>query len=166
MDTFKITRRIDELGRIVIPKEIRNNMQIREGELLEISVQNKTMIINKYYKMDTIKDISKKVCDIISSVKDISILVTDRDKIITTSDNVSMLNGKEINNELKNLIDNRESYISNNKDNFYDLNKYVIALPIINESDCSGLVIVLNDRIEESLNYAKIAKKLIENSLN
>ena len=46
-----ITRRIDDLGRIVVPKELRNNLGIRDGEPLLISTQDDTIIINKYSKM-------------------------------------------------------------------------------------------------------------------
>ena len=47
-----VIRRIDELGRIVIPKEIRKSLAIREGESLEIFIENDRLIMTKYSKLD------------------------------------------------------------------------------------------------------------------
>ena len=62
-----ITRRIDELGRIVVPKEIRCNLGIRDGEPLEIYTENNSIIIKKYSQVENIKDISLNVCKIIET---------------------------------------------------------------------------------------------------
>ena len=51
-----ITRRIDELGRIVIPKEIRKNMHIKTGELLEIYLEKENKIILKKHDIISLKD--------------------------------------------------------------------------------------------------------------
>ena len=48
MKTTGIIRRIDELGRIVIPKEIRKNLRIKNGESLEIYLENDSIILKKY----------------------------------------------------------------------------------------------------------------------
>ena len=112
-----ITRRIDELGRIVIPKEIRINLGIREGEPLEIYVENNSIVIKKFSQVENIKDVSNKVCNIISDICKIDLIITDREKIIVTSNKLNNLTNKILPNQLKYLIDNRESYISEKKDN-------------------------------------------------
>ena len=54
-----ITRRIDELGRIVVPKEIRYNLGIRDGEPLEIYTSDNALIIKKYSQVENIKDLAE-----------------------------------------------------------------------------------------------------------
>jgi len=162
-----ITRRIDELGRIVIPKEIRINLGIREGEPLEIYVENNSIVIKKFSQVENIKDVSNKVCNIISDICKIDLIITDREKIIVTSNKLNNLTNKILPNQLKYLIDNRESYISEKKDNIIELNKYFIMIPIITSTDCSGLIIVVSDeKNNENLVYAKIVQKLIVDSLD
>ena len=140
-----ITRRIDELGRIVLPKEIRINLGIREGEPLEIYVENNSIVIKKFSQVENIKDISNKVCNIISDICKIDLIITDREKIIVTSNKLKNLTNKILPNQLKSLIDNRDRYISEKKDNLIDLNKYFIMIPIITSTDCSGLIIIVSD---------------------
>ena len=162
-----ITRRIDELGRIVIPKEIRINLGIREGEPLEIYVENNSIIVKKFSQVENIKDISNRVCSIISDICKIDLIITDREKVIVTSDKLKQLTNKILSNDLKRLIDNRETYISEKIDTLMDLTKYFIMVPIITSTDCSGLVIVISEnKTEENLIYAKIASKLIVDSLD
>lgn len=162
-----ITRRIDELGRIVIPKELRINLGIREGEPLEIYLENNCIVIKKFSQVENILDVSNKICNIISGICNVDLMITDRDRLIVTSDKLKDLKGKVLSNKLKCLIDNRETYISKDKDNYLNLNKYFIILPIIVNTDCSGLVIIVHDTYEEkNIIYAKIVQKLIQDSLD
>ena len=52
MKTTGVVRKIDDLGRIVIPKEIRRTLKIREGESLEIFVEDETITLRKYSSME------------------------------------------------------------------------------------------------------------------
>ena len=161
-----ITRRIDELGRIVIPKEIRSNLGIRDGELLEIFIENNSIVIKKFSQVENIKDVSKRVSEIITDVCKVDLLISDREKILVTSNKLKDLNNMNLSEHLKLLIDNRESYISNKKDKILGLEKYFMIIPIITSTDCSGLVIVVSDnQNNENLVYAKIVSKLIADSL-
>ena len=166
MNKSGITRRIDELGRIVIPKEIRSNLGIRDCEPLEIFVDNNSIIIKKFSQIINIKEISLKICDIMSEVCNINLLITDREKVIVSSKKLKKYDNSILDDKLKDLIDNRESYISKNKDNYFDMNKYFIILPIITSTDCSGLVILVSeDNNTENLIYAKIVQKLLVDKL-
>ena len=162
-----ITRRIDELGRIVIPKEMRNNLGIREGEPLEIYVENNSIIIKKYSQVENIKDISSRICNIISDICKIDLLISDREKIIVASRGFNQLVNKNLTRDMKLLIDNRETYVSNKKDKIFELEKYFIMIPIITSTDCSGLIIVFSDeKVDSNVIYAKIVQKLIVDSLD
>lgn len=166
MEKSFITRRIDELGRIVIPKEIRNNLAIRVGEPLEILIENKSIVIRKYSQVGNIKDISNKICNIISDICEIDLLVSDREKIIVTSKNLSNLKARELPSDLKAMIDERGQLISDTKVNYFGIEAYFVILPIITSADCSGLVIALSDKFDERNKImAKITQKLIITNL-
>lgn len=157
-----ITRRIDELGRIVIPKEIRYNLGIRDGEPLEIIVNDNSIIIKKYSQLENIKTVSNNICEIISDVFNINIVVSDREKIIAANKELSSLINNSLGDVHKKLIDNRESYTSNNVETMFDINGYFYITPIITVSDCSGLVFIISKaKNDENIKYANIAKKLI-----
>jgi len=162
-----ITRRIDELGRIVVPKEIRYNLGIRDGEPLEIYTENKSIVIKKYSQVENIKDISQNLCEIINDICDVGIIITDREKFIASSNNLKELLNTKLDEKYKKLIDNREVYISTNKEIFFNYNKYINIVPIITSIDCSGLIIILsNDNSDVNLKYAKIVQKLIIQKLD
>ncbi len=162
-----ITRRIDELGRIVVPKEIRYNLGIRDGEPLEIYTNDNAIIIKKYSQVENIKDLGDILCSIISDTCDIDIMITDREKIIATSTNLKDLVNIKLEEKHKKLIDNRESYISSSLEVIYNKSVYLVAVPIITQSDCSGLVIVMtNKKNDENLKYAKIVQKLLIQKLD
>lgn len=80
-----ITRRIDELGRVVIPKEIRRTMRLREGEEMEIFVDENSLILKKYSCVKGIQKFSEEIAEsLFSSTGDTS-LVTDLDKIVAAA---------------------------------------------------------------------------------
>lgn len=161
-----ITRRIDELGRIVIPKEMRVNLGIREGELLEIYIENSALLIKKFSQIENIKDISSRICNIISDICKIDLMITDREKVIVTSRKIKSLDNLILSDKMKNLIDNRECYISNNRENLLGLSKYFVMIPIITSTDCSGLIIVLSDyKNDDNMLFGKIVQKLLVDSL-
>ena len=166
MSKSGITRRIDELGRIVVPKEIRYNLGIRDGEPLEIYTSDNSIIIKKYSQLENIKDTSQNICNIIYDACNLSILITDREKIIATSNNLKDNCNLKLDEFLKDLIDNRETYISKNKDVKIGINAYFTIIPIITSIDCSGLVIILSETNEENIKYAKIVQKLLVQKLD
>ncbi len=166
MSKSGITRRIDELGRIVVPKEIRYNLGIRDGEPLEIYTSDNQIIIKKYSQVENIKDTSQNICNIIYDSCNLSIIITDREKVIATSSNLKEMQDKKLDDYFKNLIDDRENYISTNKDIKLGINAYFTILPIITSIDCSGLVIILSETNENNLKYAKIVQKLLIQKLD
>lgn len=162
-----ITRRIDELGRIVVPKEIRYNLGIRDGEPLEIYTENNAIVIKKYSQVENIKDLSCKLCEVISDVCNVGVLISDREKIIATSNKFKTLLGVKLDENQKKLIDNRESYISNKVEQLFNISTWVTIVPIITSVDCSGLIIILsNDKFDVNLKYAKIIQKLLIQKLD
>ena len=85
MKSTGITRRIDDLGRIVIPKEIRKNLKIKENEVLEIFINNDEIILKKFSRFN---DSEKVLSDYIKVINDMTgndVIITDRDKVILSS---------------------------------------------------------------------------------
>ena len=83
-----MVRRIDELGRIVIPKEIRRTLKIRDGEDVEIFVDNDVVILRKFSKVADLVEISNKFIDVVSNLIGKTVLIADRDVFVSGSGNL------------------------------------------------------------------------------
>ncbi|MDD2435859.1 MAG: stage V sporulation T C-terminal domain-containing protein [Bacilli bacterium] len=151
MKTTGIVRRIDELGRIVIPKEIRKNLRIKDGENLEISIDDKDIILKKYSVMKEIEDLGQSFTDCIYTYLKKNIMITNRDKVIAVSGTLrkEYLN-QEISEQMNQCINRRESI----------LEKYIKKIDIVDgvsiegtyaictisvNGDSTGLVIVFDE---------------------
>lgn len=158
MKSTGVVRRVDDLGRIVIPKEIRRTLKIRDGEELEIFVDNDVVILKKFSKIFDLSDISKKLVDVVSSLVGKTVLVTDRDTFITGSGEFKKkyLN-KEISSYLEDIISNCNVVVQKDIGNIQlgdvsgEMYSYIIN-PIISFGDVIGSVIVIsnNSDISES----------------
>ena len=88
MYTTGIVRRIDDLGRIVIPKEIRKKLRIRDGENLEILVRDDEIVLKKYSVMKNIEDFASNFTDAIYGFVKYNILITNDNKVIACSGSI------------------------------------------------------------------------------
>ncbi len=81
-----IVRRIDDLGRVVIPKEIRRTMRITEGTPLEIFTDtDDTLTLKKYSPVKELNDISDKYADALAEAIGCTIIITDNDTIVSVA---------------------------------------------------------------------------------
>ena len=80
--TSGIVRRIDNLGRVVIPREIRKTLKIKENEQVEINVLDDSIVLNKYSDIHEYDKSINNLIDIIKSVYDRDIIITNLDKIV------------------------------------------------------------------------------------
>ncbi len=86
MKATGIVRRIDDLGRVVIPKEIRRTLRIREGDPLEIYTEKDGgVIFRKYSPMGDLQDFASQICESIGKNTGRIAAVSDRDSIIALS---------------------------------------------------------------------------------
>ena len=86
MKATGIVRRIDDLGRVVIPKEIRRTMRIREGDPLEIFVDHEgEVVLKKYSPMTALSDFAAEYAASLSQALNTTVLITDRDEVIAVS---------------------------------------------------------------------------------
>ena len=82
MKTTGVVRRVDDLGRIVIPKDIRKSLRIRDGETLEFFVDKETISLKKFSTSEDLSEMAQSLLDTIHMTISKSIFVTDRDKVV------------------------------------------------------------------------------------
>lgn len=157
-----VTRKIDELGRIVIPKEIRKNLGIRDGESLEIFTSDDSIILKKYYEVKKLEDVCDKLCEMIKNIYDVNVLITDREKVVSSS--ISNYKDKLLDKDLIELIDERELLISDKlltkKIGNDEVIGYYTVVPIVVSSDSLGLVIIV-DEVKTYERLAKLVAKIV-----
>ena len=152
MKSTGVVRRVDDLGRIVIPKEIRQTLRIRDGESLEIFVDREMIALKKFSKMSDMDDVSKQLVDIINAAINKTVLVTDRDKFIAGAGPLKKKYFEAtISHYLEGVMKDRESIVFNNVQNISlvegDMEKLAaIIVPIIMNGDVMGLVLVLSEK--------------------
>lgn len=145
-----IIRRIDELGRIVIPKEIRKKLRIKTGDNLEILVEGDDILLKKYSLVENLESFAQMYADSFHNVLKYNVIITDNDKVVAISGNLKnkYLN-KDISMEISKMIERREykSVIRKEKieisSGIYEECYYSCA-PIINNGDSIGEVIILS----------------------
>jgi len=151
MKTTGIVRRIDELGRIVIPKEIRKSLRIKDGENLEISIDDKSIVLKKYSLMKKIEDFAQSFTDGIYSYVKKNIIITNRDSIIAVSGSFrkEYLN-QEVSEQLNKFIERRENIHEKYSKKIELIDgvelegTYAISTIIVN-GDSAGLVIIFDE---------------------
>ena len=172
MKATGVVRRIDDLGSIVIPKEIRRNLRIRDGESLEIFVDGDNIVLKKYSIMKNIDEYASNLVDSLYSLVKKSVVITDCDSIIACSGNVKGLLNKSISDKLSSSIKRRESIIEKYDkeliitDDFSIVSKYVIN-SIIANGDSVGLVIIFNKNEigDDDMLIASLASKILSKSI-
>lgn len=162
MKTTGVIRRIDELGRIVIPKEIRKNLRIKNGENLEIFVDNDSIILKKYSQIESIENVSVDYAQAFNQVIKHNIIVTDRDKVIAVSGPLKKkyLN-KQISEFTERSIERRDSFSEKQKKNFNLINEeeeygYYSFASIVNNGDAIGAAIIVSTDVPITDNEDKL----------
>lgn len=166
MKATGIVRRIDDLGRVVIPKEIRRTLRIREGDPLEIFVdRDGEVILKKYSPISELSDFSKEYAEALFDSLGNPVLICDRDSVIAVAggSKKEYLN-KNISDVVEKVMDERSSVLVTNESsvsivegNEETLASYTIS-PIVANGDPIGAVIILSK--EHSL--GEVEKKSAE----
>lgn len=153
MKATGIVRRIDDLGRVVIPKEIRRTMRIREGDPLEIYTSREgEVIFKKYSLLGGLEDFAAQFCETLSKSCGAIAAVTDRDSVIAVAGGGKReLLGKRISQQLEQVMEDRRVYqhtseerqlfVTDANDKYYA----AVAAPILCEGDALGLVLFISD---------------------
>ena len=147
MKTTGVIRRIDELGRIVIPKEIRKSLRIKNGESLEVYLDGDSIILKKFSQIESLESISVDYVEAFNQIIKHNIIVTDRDKVVAVSGPLKKKYlGKNINEFTERSIERRDSFSEKQKKEFKiieDVGYYTFA-SIVNNGDAIGSVILIS----------------------
>jgi AbrB family transcriptional regulator (stage V sporulation protein T) len=168
MKATGIVRRIDDLGRVVIPKEIRRTLRIREGDPLEIFVdRDGEVILKKYSPIGELGDFAKEYCDSLHESLGHTTLITDRDNVIAVS-GVSKKEylEKSVGNVVEASMNDRRTGIESTKGTYElckDVNEeytsYCVA-PIVAGGDPIGSVILFSKK--DGVKMGDLEEKLTE----
>lgn len=171
MKATGIVRRIDDLGRVVIPKEIRRTLRIREGDPLEIFTDREGgVILKKYSPIGELSEFSKGYAESLQQTIGNIVMICDKDSVVT----ISGISKKEyldrkISNELDKVIDERKIVSLEGNKNIVPIyedeeveGKYssMVISPIITEGDAIGAVIIVSK--EQGNKFGEIELKLAE----
>ncbi len=171
MKATGIVRRIDELGRVVIPKEIRRTLRIREGDPLEIFTDREgQVILKKYSPIGELTEFAQEYCDSLHENTNHTAMISDRDFIIAISGGSKKeYLEQRISPELERLTESRTTYATNETKKpmkiIYDdsnIDKYMaqVIVPIVMQGDPIGSVILISK--EPSISMGELELKLTE----
>ncbi|MBE6655378.1 MAG: AbrB/MazE/SpoVT family DNA-binding domain-containing protein [Ruminococcaceae bacterium] len=157
MKATGIVRRIDDLGRVVIPKEIRRTMRIREGDPLEIYTDREgEVIFKKYSPIGELAGFATEYAETLHKVCGISVLIFDRDAVIASA-GVPRREyvDKKMSEELEEISERRQLFVRKSKQErvfaVIDGGDHYLncAMPIITEGDMIGCVCTVTSDEEQ-----------------
>jgi len=155
MKATGIVRRIDELGRVVIPKEIRRTLRIREGDPLEIFTdKDGGIILKKYSPIGELGDFAHEYVEAMHQTFEHIALVSDKDTVIAVAGATKKeVEDKRVHEDVDRLLNGRDKCIRNAEDanliailDNEDVPPYTaqVLVPIIAGTDAIGSVILLS----------------------
>ncbi len=157
MKATGIVRRIDDLGRVVIPKEIRRTMRIREGDPLEIFTGNSgEVVFKKYSPMGEMNSFAGDLVAALSIACDLIIAICDRDRCIAVSGgSKKIFIEKDITDDIEKICESRQKFINSQNSNIYAFeditNKLLVAIPVISAGDIIGCVVLLESEKQKNI---------------
>lgn len=167
MKATGIVRRIDDLGRVVIPKEIRRTLRIREGDPLEIFVdRDGEVILKKYSPISELGDFAQEYAEALFDSLNHFVLISDRDLFIAVAGaSKKEFEHKDIGEIVEKAMDSRQTIVETTageftliRDQQMELKGLVIA-PIIASGDPIGAVVLFSTEKEVS---GSLEQKLVE----
>ncbi|MCD8373152.1 MAG: AbrB/MazE/SpoVT family DNA-binding domain-containing protein [Clostridia bacterium] len=114
MKATGIVRRIDELGRVVIPKEIRNTLRLKSGDPLEIFTDRDELMLKKYSPIASLEKFSEGTAKSLNDLSGHLAIVCDTDGVLyAAGTGKKEVSGKNLSAAMDNILTGRKSYIAN-----------------------------------------------------
>ncbi|WP_416201329.1 MAG: Stage V sporulation protein T [Thermocaproicibacter melissae] len=169
MKATGIVRRIDDLGRIVIPKEIRRTLRIREGDALEIFTDSQgDVIFKKYSPVGELSAFAAEYADVLNRVAGLPVIVCDRDHVVAAAGvpRKEYLE-RRTTPELDEYVQSRRTFVDESGgERLFPVEGIdraaEIVCPILASSDVTGSVIVLKPEEGETLPPQELATKMAQ----
>ncbi|SDJ83386.1 stage V sporulation protein T [Natronincola ferrireducens] len=169
MKATGIVRRIDDLGRVVIPKEIRRTLRIREGDPLEIFTDREgEVILKKYSPIGELSEFATEYAESLQESLGHIAIITDRDTIIAVAGHSKKeYLEKRVSKTLERMMEEREPIVLNEGEQMYPIavdegedGKYTaqVIAPIITQGDPIGTVIICSKN--SGVNMGEVEKKI------
>lgn len=171
MKATGIVRRIDDLGRVVIPKEIRRTLRIREGDPLEIFTDREgEIILKKYSPIGELGTLAKLYAESLSQTLGCTVCITDMDQVVAASGSGRKeLQDQYITKETEKILQDRSRVLSrSDRPGFVritsEMGEYCdqAICPIICEGDVIGSVILLNR--DERKKFGELEQKVSQSA--
>ncbi len=176
MKATGVVRRIDDLGRIVIPKEIRKVLRIKEGDPLEVFTDREGQIIlKKYSPIGELSEFATEYAETLAKTTGHIACITDKDTVIA----VSGASKKEyleqaVSKDLEKIMDDKEAYISKENNNIAvpvtqndkgdKKNNSQVVYPIISDGDVIGSVVLLSK--DANTKMSEVENKVVQSAAN
>lgn len=152
MKSTGIVRRIDDLGRIVIPKEIRRNLHIRDNEEIEFFIENDQIVLKKFSRIFCLEDISNKIISIVHDLTNKVVLIGDKEKFIYGSGlSYKDYLGKTISKGLEEVFSTRQLVYADG----------MLGYPIISYGDIIGLVVLVGEKSKQDIDIIKLVAQFL-----
>lgn len=171
MKATGIVRRIDDLGRIVIPKEIRRTLHIRESDPLEIFTDREgQVILKKYSPIGELTTFARQYAESLAQVSGHAALIADRDQFIAAAGGYKQLVGRSVGRQLDEKVHNRETVMATKGDrNFISVcdeaeqeYQHEAIAPILCEGDIIGSVVLLQS--DNKSRMGEVEQKLLQSA--
>ena len=174
MKATGVVRRIDDLGRVVIPKEIRKTLRIKEGDPLEIFTDREgQVILKKYSPIGELTEFATEYAETLAKTTGHIACITDKDTVIAVSGGSKKeFLEQDISEELEKVMDDKERYTSKenndlaipitkneNKERRYNSQ---VVYPIISDGDVIGSVILLSK--DNTTKMSEIEQKVAQSA--
>ena len=174
MKATGVVRRIDDLGRVVIPKEIRKTLRIKEGDPLEIFTEKDGgIILRKYSPIGELTEFATGYAETLSKTTGHIAFITDKDTVIAVSGGSKKeYLEQNVSDELEQLMEDKEVYTSKENsniampitrnDNSERKNNAQVVYPIISNGDTIGTVILMSKEANKKMD--EVEKKVAQSA--
>jgi AbrB family transcriptional regulator (stage V sporulation protein T) len=173
MKATGIVRRVDELGRIVIPKEIRRTLHIKNGDPLEIyTTESGGVILKKYSALKDLSDFAAQYADSLAKTSGHTLMITDRDVVVAVSGaSKREYLDKKISRALENIMEDRDTVINKGhsdrtvnilEDKDSEIFSSQVITPILAHGDAIGTVMMLS--ADKKATFGELETKLTQSA--
>ena len=162
-------RRIDELGRIVIPKDIRKKLHLSDNEPLEVFIKNDEIILKKYNVLPDIDTYLRYLVDIGNRITGNQYIITDKEKVLASSS--KELNNLTVSTEIEEIIRTgkriTDEYIKIEIANNSYIEGYINEIVLLIDDDKSGIILEINKTNKLNNDHTiRLLKEIIEKELS
>lgn len=177
MKATGIVRRIDDLGRVVIPKEIRRTQKIREGMPMEIYTNTTgEVILKKYSPVGEMAAIAQTFADTLVEITGLGAAICDTEQVIAISGSAKkILLNKSISDQLDEVLQSNQPFVTSHGNTILISNDIpaaaIVAYPVVSEGDVMGAIMLIKKEKDspeikpETVELVKAASKFLSHQL-